>query len=131
MDRRSHIRLALIANSDAKALQRTVDSVRHLIDSALVVIAPRAYTSLPAEGFGYCALETRVVQSPALATMTRDELVTLATEAHVDWVMTLAVGDVVPVGVRVSDLELDLDGARFEILPGVHLVRARRAHEGT
>ena len=124
-EERRHVRLAIIAGASPEALQRSVDSVRHLIDSALVVIAPRAYTSLPDEGFGYCALETKVIQAPAIATMNRSDLVRLAEEDEiVDWILVVTAGDTIPSSVRVADLPLHERGDLIALENAI-FVRAR------
>lgn len=135
MPKTPHVRLAVVAVGPPSQLQEAVNSCRHLIDSAVVVIHPRDFASLPAEGLGFIALETRVVQvaagSPrevALAAAEKDGIA--------DWVLMLGAGDRLALGAVLPDLErhegrvdawevaVERAGARSNRYG--HLLRARR-----
>jgi hypothetical protein len=132
-----------MAKCDPELLQRAVNSARHLVDSACVLIAPKDYGTLPPDGFGFCCLETTVHQVPWMGfAATRAKLYELAgAEEYVDWVLMLDADDtfdprsVLPDLDRLTKLGADaiampIDyrgiGFRWRWLRSWQLLRARR-----
>lgn len=140
-----HVRLAMVAYASTPfIIKRAVDSARQLIDSAMIMIAPKAYDQLPQEGFGYCCLETKIIERESVKDspypFLLDELLEEASKDEiVDWVLLLN-----PISVVLPDSKLpwlhDSEVAAFEtpmmldegkrVWSTGHLLRARCASFG-
>lgn len=135
MPKAPHVRLAIMSNAPSEMLLRAVQSARPLIDSACILINPKAYDRLPADGFGFMCLETKVVQLQwrGVHEMRTELLHRAEADTFVDWVLMIDADEIIAEGAKLPMFSDKVDAYMTPYMIGEvrrqvrfgHLMRAR------